>query len=184
MKKNLTDKEIVEELWQHSIRCKEIDDLVASITQDDTDPDFDPNRTAEENLFGQATLLLKALLSDREWDKSHILELKRFRRETALSELYYKQKSERLSEENAKLLKSNEFLKDELNQLASFNPDWDILEATRESLRTYMMLVRKVWKMADKMQEEANSLMEQKRYDGGAHLDHWAGQIRVELEDV
>jgi hypothetical protein len=35
-----------------------------------------------------------------------------------------------------------EFLKGELKQLANFNPDWDMLQATRESLQEYMKLFR------------------------------------------
>ncbi|EPC4021111.1 ead/Ea22-like family protein [Enterobacter kobei] len=34
--------------------------------------------------------------------------------------------------------KSNEFLKEQLAQLANFNPDWDKLEAATESLREHM----------------------------------------------
>ncbi|MDT7436496.1 ead/Ea22-like family protein [Citrobacter freundii] len=34
--------------------------------------------------------------------------------------------------------KSNEFLKEQLAQLANFNPDWDKLEAATDSLREHM----------------------------------------------
>ncbi|KAA1280216.1 ead/Ea22-like family protein [Citrobacter pasteurii] len=34
--------------------------------------------------------------------------------------------------------KSNEFLKEQLSQLANFNPDWDKLEAVTDSLREHM----------------------------------------------
>lgn len=34
--------------------------------------------------------------------------------------------------------KSNEFLKEQLSQLANFNPDWDKLEAATDSLREHM----------------------------------------------
>jgi len=34
-----------------------------------------------------------------------------------------------------RLQKANVFLKEELKQKAKFNPDWDVLQATRESLR-------------------------------------------------
>ena len=35
--------------------------------------------------------------------------------------------------------KSNEFLKEQLAQLASFNPDWDKLEAATDSIREHMV---------------------------------------------
>ncbi|MDU4354258.1 ead/Ea22-like family protein [Phytobacter diazotrophicus] len=38
----------------------------------------------------------------------------------------------------AEQAKTNAFLKDQLAQLANFNPDWDMLEAARDSLREHM----------------------------------------------
>lgn len=42
------------------------------------------------------------------------------------------------------LEEKNEYLKEQLKQLANFNPDWDILKATQESLREHMRLIKSI----------------------------------------
>ncbi|MGZ0299603.1 hypothetical protein ACTM6I_03660 [Citrobacter freundii] len=61
--------------------------------------------------------------------------------------------------------KSNEFLKEQLAQLANFNPDWDKLEAATDSLREHMAKLSAAEKriaelkvkleIADKLQDSA-----------------------------
>ena len=179
MKKNLTNEEIVEKLQDHAINCIKIDELVAHIAPEE----YDPLRTAGDTLFGQGARAIQKLESDITWNTEHILELKGIRIELGLDALYQQAKAERLSEENAKLLKFNKFLTNEINQLANFNPDWDVLMANRESLREHMVLIRKVWKMANEMEVEANDLGTQERFDAAAQLDHWSGKIMDALED-
>ncbi|VVT52718.1 hypothetical protein UYSO10_4249 [Kosakonia radicincitans] len=41
----------------------------------------------------------------------------------------------------AELEKKEAFLKEQLGQLANFNPDWDMLEAARDSLREHVALI-------------------------------------------
>lgn len=42
--------------------------------------------------------------------------------------------------------KSNAFLKEQLSQLANFNPDWDMLEACRESWREFSAALKEAEK--------------------------------------
>ncbi len=166
MKKNLTNNEIVNKLQDHAIECMNIDKLLEHIAPDE----YDPDRTAGDTLFGQAAIAIRKL--------EHI------QTELAFSEFYEKQQREKALEENAKLLKFNKFLTGELNQLANFNPDWDVLMANREALREHMVILRKIWKMSREMEDEANSFAQQKRYDAAGQLDHWSGQIQDALETM
>ncbi len=51
---------------------------------------------------------------------------------------------ERLTTEVASKDKKIEFLKEQLNQLANFNPDWDMLEAAQGSLRDHMKIIERL----------------------------------------
>jgi hypothetical protein len=168
MQKTLTNEEIVRKLQDHAIECKKIDDLVLAIL-DDVPSDYDPDRTAGDTLFGQAARSIQLL--------------ERMQTQLAFEEFYERGQKEKALTHNAKLLKSNEFLKQELSQLAQFNPDWDVLEATRASLRIHMVMVRKMWTMAQEMEDESNSLFDDNRYDAAAQLDHWSGAIKGTLEE-
>ncbi|KLP36190.1 ead/Ea22-like family protein [Enterobacter ludwigii] len=56
--------------------------------------------------------------------------------------------------------KSNEFLKEQLTQLANFNPDWDKLEATTDSLREHIAKLSAAEKRIAELQASHNNLRE------------------------
>lgn len=60
--------------------------------------------------------------------------------------IYGESNPEEYQSELDKLQASNEFLKNELKQLANFNPDWDMLEATRASLRDKFKIIKDLQK--------------------------------------
>ena len=57
---------------------------------------------------------------------------------------YIEQVLDKLEAENEELEAENERLQARVEALANFNPDWDMLEATQESLREHMQIIRKL----------------------------------------
>jgi hypothetical protein len=73
-------------------------------------------------------------------------------------------------EEIERLQKANVFLKEELKQKAKFNPDWDVLQATRESLREAWAEIAELRKDKERLDAgddlHASWYFDNKRYEG------------------
>ncbi len=83
------------------------------------------------------------------------------------------------------LTKTNQWLKEELDSLANFNPDWDMLQASRSSLREHMkanqLLRNDLMTAYDLVQEGISG---KPFYDHAARAQHFVNKMQKYFSDT